>query len=163
LALKAFLVLVVGLLAWGLWTRQVGSLEFDEALAQVLDGDLDREGRLAALRVLRDLGSSGTEADDGKVLVAAMAAVVLNDRQAYERAADRLSPLLVDSSSGADILDRASLGETCLRSLLMGLSAESRGDIEEAKRLYRQAEISAPLGNLPLAEMLARNGLERLR
>ena len=160
MCLKAFLVLVVVLLALGLG-RQMGSAGFDEALAQVLDGDLDREGRSEALRVLRDLGSSG---DEGMVLVAAMASVVLNDRQAYERAAGQLSPLLVDpAGDAADLLSRASLGEPCLRSLLAGLAAESRGDMEEARRLYRQAEFSAPLWNLPLAARLAGEGLERLR
>ena len=161
MCLKAFLVLVIVLLAWGLG-RQMGSLGFDEALAQVLDGDLDREGRSEALRVLSDLGSS--VADDGMVLVAAMASVVLNDREAYQRAAGRLAPLLVDPAGDATgLLSRASLGEPCLRSLLAGLVAESRGEIEEARRLYRQAEFSAPLWNLPLAEWLAGEGIERLR
>jgi hypothetical protein len=138
----------------------MGSLGFDEALAQVLDGDLDREARLKALRVLRDGGSS--LAEDG-ILVAAMASVVLNDSQAYERAAAQLSPLLVDPTGAADLLSRASLGEPCLRSLLAGLVAESRGNIEEARRRYGQAEFSAPLWNLPLAARLAGEGLERLR
>ncbi len=160
MCLKAFLGLVFVLVAWGLG-RQMGSLGFDEALAQVLDGDLDREGRSEALRVLSDLGSS--VADDGMVLVAAMASVVLNDSQAYERAAAQLSPLLVDPTVAADLLSRASLGEPCLRSLLEGWVAEGRGDIGEARRLYRQAELSAPLWNLPLAEWLAGEGIERLR
>ena len=161
-SLKLFLLLVLVLLAWGLepWSGTPG---FDETLDQVLDGDLDQEDRLDALKLLRDLGLDGVEGDDGALLVAAMAAVLLGDGRTYDRAAERLPPLLVDVSVSEADLDRASLGEPSLRSLLAGLMAESEGDAEEARRLYTQAELSARLWKLPLAEWLAAEALLRLR
>ncbi len=161
-SLKLFLFLVVVLLAWGLepWRGTPG---FEEALEQVLDGDLDQEDRLDALKLVRDLGSSGVEGDEGALLVSAMAAVLLGDGRAYDRAAERLPPLLVDVSVREADLDRASLAEPSLRSLLGGLMAESEGDVDEARRLYAQAELSARLWKLPLAEWLAGEALSRLR
>ena len=79
-------------------------------------------------------------------------------------AAGQVSLLLVDATGGiAGLLGRASLGEPCLDSLLGGMAAESRGGMDEARRLYAQAELSAPLWNLPLAERLASEALARLR
>lgn len=151
-SLRAFLGLVIVLLAWGLG-RQLGSPGFDEALAQILEGDLDREERLAALRVLRDSDVEGPE----RTLIAATAALLLHDRKAFDLAAGQLPSLLVGDLTAAE------LGEPCLRSLLAALSAESRGNFDEAGDLYSQAKLSAGLWKVPLVEQLAEEGLQRVR
>lgn len=167
-SLRVFLLLLAVLVAGGLamrhWPRS-----FEGALQELLDGDADRAERVACTRALLEVGRERFRTGDTRAgLIAAMAAVVLEDRRAYERLAEGLAaktPLVPGGSGRFDprALVEASLAEPYLAELLAGHAAENAGRSRAAHRHYTRARVSARLFGAALAAELAAAGAARTR
>lgn len=160
-ALGGFLAAALAVLAFGVWTR-ARAPGFEEALGILTDGDPDRAERLRATRVVLERGL--TRSDRRGLVLAAMAAVALNDRDAWAAATRALGPpapeRLPPEPGG---IAEASLGEPALEQLLRAMAAEEAGRRDAARGLYGRAAAAADLWDMPLAADLARSGLARVR
>lgn len=161
----AVLLLVLGVLASG-WWMQRGPADADGALRVLLDGDLDRDDRLHTLALVRDLGVSGGFAPTRQGLLAAMAAIELEDEATYRRAAESVGSQTAYLPGGgpedAGLLAEASLGVSYLQALMAGHAAADAGDRVAAEAAFRRAAKSAGLFGMELAVRLADEGLGRL-
>lgn len=166
--LRVFLVLVGILVGGGLVVRHWPP-SFETALEKIRDGDADRAERLACTRALLEIGRERFREGDARAgLIAAMAAVVLEERADYERLVADLrdhTPLVPGGAGRFDpaALVEASLGEPYLAELLAGHAAENAGRTGAAHRHYQRAGVSARLFGARLALELAGAGAARTR
>lgn len=133
-----------------------------------MDGDADRAERLTCLEVVRDEGlPSAARGDVVAGLCAAMAALALGDTPAYGTAAQTVqgrTPYLPGGQGApedAAVLRKATLGEPYLRTLMLGLAAENRGDPKAARQLFKRAQLSALFFGARAAAAEARAGVLR--
>lgn len=140
---------MIAVLGYG-WWLQPRHTTLDEAVAELVDGDADRDERLVCLAVVRDRGLEAAQRGEaGAALLSAMAALALDDRETFATAsllARGKTPYLPGGKGAPpapETLRQATLGEPYLRTLMLGYAAESRGDLPKARRFFAQAHLSA--------------------
>lgn len=170
-ALYVLLLLTLGWHAWGLWQR-FRPVPPDEAVARLRAGALDAGDRQRCLVALRDAGAAEPRAR----LFAAAAAIVLDDRDGYERLRARLGQagaLLTGESFGGAVpawpakdeveavVTEAALGEHWLNHFLRGQWLRATGGPSAAAELAMAAD-SARWSGAELGGELARAALVRV-
>ncbi len=164
--LVAVWIVVLSLLGYGLWLRY-HPRDLDEALTELLDGDVERKHRVARLTTVRD--EALPQAREGDVrfgLLAAMAAIELLDRERFAETSQLLAGKTVYLPGGGtredtELLREACFGEPYLRNLMLAYAAENRGERAEAHRRFQQVWHSARMFHSPLAAELAAAGAQR--
>lgn len=154
--LLAFLLLVLATMA----VAAVSALtrpDLEGALRQLEDRDCERGERLALVERVFALGANSRQRPDR--LAAAMAAIVLQDRAACDLLLAAELPL---TAADAEAIDRTSLGEPVLRTLLQAWCCDGRGDADGARDDFRRVLRQCRLWDLPLARTLAEAALRRL-
>lgn len=158
--LTVFLLAVAGVLAMAL----VLHLQRPSAAAAVLqlaDGDLDGSEREQALQILVEQGAKATTPHDRWASL--LAAVALSDAPAYQR--------LITGYGGdprtfelptADGRRFLGLGDDRIANLAAAMWAEAEGDLDGARRRYRQLATECELAPNALAAQLAAAALQRL-
>lgn len=157
--LLAVLLLVVA----GGFVSRFAAIGFEEAVAELRDGDADRERRRLCLQVIRERGLARAAADANDLRaaeLAAAAALLLQDEPAWRTAvglAGSRSPLLPGGRGKADParLAEAALGEPALESLFRGFAAQTAGQVEAAREEWLAAARSARLSRDALVERVA--------
>lgn len=156
LPLVAFLVLVGAVMAFA-GKAALARPGLEASLRQLGEHDCERKERLRLVERVFELGSASPRRQDA--LAAAMAAVVLQRREACDRLLGAEMPLTEADAAG---LDRASLGEPVLRTLLQAMLLEARKDVDGARETYRRVLRQCRSWDLPLAAEMATARLQRL-
>jgi hypothetical protein len=154
--LVAFLVLVGAVMALA-GRAALAPPSLDAALRQLGEGDCERRERLRLVEQVFEQGSVSSRRQD--TLAAAMAAVQLQRRDAADRLLGADLPL---TAADAACLDRASLGEPVLRTLLQAMLLDGNNDVDAAREAYRRVLRQCRSWGLPVAAELATARLQRL-
>lgn len=148
-ALTTFLVVVAAVLLVASYYRYPRP-DLDGCVRMLADGDLDFDERQRILR--RAIGLAQADDRPRAAWIGALAAVALPDRDAYESFAPRLASAEVPAESRW--LD---LGDPVVGNVLEALRHARAGQLEDARREWRQVAAETRLtGNRLAAELAAR-------
>ena len=158
--LAAFLAVVALVLGSGLVIR-AWPVSLAHALAELQDGDPDRDERRALLRRVLALGRS-SEVPLAR-LQAVMATVALDDADEFAVVAPPLGGEAFDRVP-AELLAHAdaALGDTVVAALLVAIAAERRGDRAAAAAGYGRVGAQSRLWGMVLVGRLASAGARRV-
>lgn len=157
--LVVFLLLVAGIVGGALAFR-TETPDLEGAVELLADGDLDRAERDHMLLLIMELGESATGLR-GR-WAAALAAVAMADREAF----DRLESRLGNGPERVLPVERQkwlSLGDPVLANLLAAMLAEAAGDRGVAVTKWRQVGAQSRLTANPVSARLAEEALLRLK
>lgn len=135
------------------------------AVQQLDDGDLEADERRRLLRSLLDDGDAAPPPEWERQLRGAMAALALDDAEAWQRrmgAEWRPGGSAAASATAIRAMQNWTFGDAPLERLLAAMQAELAGDRDAARSGYAQAAASARLFHLRLCGELARQGSARL-